>query len=193
MPYVTERWPGGMLTNFPTIRKAVKKMSTIDKMASDGTFNNMSKREKLQISRQRAKLEKNLGSIADMARLPAALFVIDIMKEHIAVSEARRLNLPIFAMVDTNSDPELVDFPIPANDDAANSIAIVLDTVVEAIKEGNNERKSEKDTQEENVSPARKNRKSSRERTRLTDDEDADKRMGKRLSRKMKNIEEEKN
>jgi len=193
MPYVTERWPGGMLTNFPTIRKAVKKMSTIDKMASDGTFNNMSKREKLQISRQRAKLEKNLGSIADMARLPAALFVIDIMKEHIAVSEARRLNLPIFGMVDTNSDPELIDFPIPANDDAANSIAIVLDTVVEAIKEGNNERKMEKDNQEEGDSQNRKTKKSSRERNRVMEDDDVEKKkMGKRLTRKMKNIEEEK-
>jgi small subunit ribosomal protein S2 len=193
MPYVTERWPGGMLTNFPTIRKAVKKMSTIDKMASDGTFNNMSKREKLQISRQRAKLEKNLGSIADMARLPAALFVIDIMKEHIAVSEARRLNLPIFGIVDTNSDPELVDFPIPANDDATNSIAIVLDTVIEAIREGNNERKSEKDIQDENDSQNRKPKKSSRERNRMGEDDGTEnKRSGKRLTRKMKNVEEEK-
>jgi small subunit ribosomal protein S2 len=152
----------------------------------------MSKREKLQISRQRAKLEKNLGSIADMARLPAALFVIDIMKEHIAVSEARRLNLPIFGMVDTNSDPELVDFPIPANDDAANSIAIVLDTVVEAIKEGNNERKLEKDN-EESASQAKRPKRSSRERNRMMEDDDVEKKkLGKRLTRKMKNIEEEK-
>lgn len=145
MPYVTERWPGGMLTNFPTIRKAVKKMGTIDKMSTDGTFDNISKREKLQISRQRAKLEKNLGSITDLTRLPAALFVVDILKENIAVREARRLNIPVFAMVDTNSDPNLVDFPIPANDDAANSIAIVIDTVSESIIEGLSERKAEKE------------------------------------------------
>ena len=191
MPFVTERWPGGMLTNFPTIRKAVKKMTTIDKMASDGTFNNMSKREKLQISRQRAKLEKNLGSIADMARLPAALFVIDIMKEHIAVSEARRLNLPIFGMVDTNSDPELIDFPIPANDDAANSIAIVLDTVVQAIREGNNERKLEKDN-DESASQSKKTKKPVKDRNRAVEDEDVDKKKSsKKLTRKVKNIEED--
>jgi len=191
MPYVTERWPGGMLTNFPTIRKAVKKMSTIDKMASDGTFNNMSKREKLQISRQRAKLEKNLGSIADMARLPAALFVIDIMKEHIAVSEARRLNLPIFGMVDTNSDPELVDFPIPANDDAANSIAIVLDTVVQAIREGNNERKLEKDN-DEGASQVKKTKKPTKDHSRVAEDDDAEnKKSSRKLTRKVKNIEED--
>jgi small subunit ribosomal protein S2 len=145
MPFVTERWPGGMLTNFPTIRKAVKKMSSIDKMATDGTFANMSKREKLQVTRQRAKLEKNLGSIADLTRLPAALFVIDILKENIAVREARRLNIPVFAMVDTNSDPNAVDFPIPANDDATASIALVVDVLTKAIQEGLNERKVEKD------------------------------------------------
>lgn len=145
MPYVTERWPGGMLTNFPTIRKAVKKMSTIDKMESDGTFGHLSKREKLQISRQRAKLEKNLGSIVDLTRLPAALFVIDVMKEYIAVKEANRLGIPVFAMVDTNSSPEGVDFVIPANDDASNSISIILDKVTGAIKEGLSERKVEKD------------------------------------------------
>src|SRR5512147_3156553 len=133
MPYVTERWPGGMLTNFPTIRKAVKKMSSIDRMATDGTFDNLSKREKLQVSRQRAKLEKNLGSIADLTRLPAAMFIVDISKEHIAVHEARRLNIPIFAMVDTNSDPNLVDFPIPANDDASKSIALILEVVCKAM------------------------------------------------------------
>lgn len=143
MPYVTERWAGGMLTNFPTIRKAIKKMTTIDKMKNDGTFDNISKREKLQIDRQRAKLDKNLGSIADMSRLPAALFVVDIMKEHIAVSEARRLDIPVFGIVDTNSNPELVDFPIPANDDAANSISLILNTVVSAIREGAQERKLE--------------------------------------------------
>lgn len=144
MPYVTERWPGGMLTNFPTIRKAVKKMTTIDKMAKDGTFDNLSKREKLQITRQRAKLEKNLGSIADLGRLPSALFVIDVMKEHIAVAEAKRLGIPVFAMVDTNSDPSDVDFVIPANDDASKSIEIVLDAVCSAMAEGLEERKIEK-------------------------------------------------
>ncbi|MDP4209511.1 MAG: 30S ribosomal protein S2 [Bacteroidota bacterium] len=145
MPFVTERWPGGMLTNFPTIRKAVKKMSSIDKMATDGTFENISKREKLQISRQRAKLEKNLGSIADLTRLPAALFVVDVTKEHIAVKEAKRLNIPVFGMVDTNSDPNVVDFPIPANDDASNSIALIIDVVASAIQEGLNERKVERE------------------------------------------------
>ena len=145
MPYVTERWPGGMLTNFPTIRKAVKKMSSIDKMATDGTYDNLSKREKLQIARQRAKLEKNLGSIADLTRLPAAMFIVDIHKEHIAVHEARRLNIPIFAMVDTNSDPNLVDFPIPSNDDASKSILLILDVICKAMQEGLDERKMERE------------------------------------------------
>lgn len=145
MPYVTERWPGGMLTNFPTIRKAVKKMTSIDKMEADGTFNHLSKREKLQISRLRAKLEKNLGSIADLTRLPAALFVVDVMKEYIAVKEANRLGIPVFAMVDTNSSPEGVDFVIPANDDASNSISIILDKVTGAIQEGLAERKASKE------------------------------------------------
>lgn len=149
MPYVTERWPGGMLTNFPTIRKAVKKMAAIDKMSADGTFDNLSKREKLQIARQRAKLEKNLGSIADLSRLPAAIFVVDILKEHIAVKEARRLNIPVFAMVDTNSDPNLVDFPIPANDDASKSIALIVDAICSAIEEGLSERKIEKEAEPE--------------------------------------------
>uniref|UniRef100_UPI003AF5B17F 30S ribosomal protein S2 n=1 Tax=Alistipes sp. TaxID=1872444 RepID=UPI003AF5B17F len=135
MPYVTERWPGGMLTNFPTIRKAVKKMATIDKFTADGTYNNFSKREKLQISRQRAKLEKNLGSIADLTRLPAAIFVVDIQKEANAVKEAKRLNIPVFAMVDTCCDPTDIDYVIPANDDATKSIAVVLDAVVGAISE----------------------------------------------------------
>lgn len=144
MPYVIERWPGGMLTNFPTIRKAVKKMTAIDKMTKDGTFDNLSKREKLQISRQRAKLEKTLGSIADLNRLPSALFVVDVLKEHIAVAEANRLGIPVFAMVDTNSDPSDVDFVIPANDDASKSIELVLDTVCAAIAEGLEERKIEK-------------------------------------------------
>ena len=144
MPYITERWAGGMLTNFPTIRKAVKKMANIDKMTEDGTFDNVSKREKLQISRQREKLEKNLGSIADMLRLPAALFVVDVMKEHIAVREAQRLGIPVFGIVDTNSDPRMVDYVIPANDDATKSIDVILGAVVEAMKEGLEERKVEK-------------------------------------------------
>ena len=144
MPYVIERWPGGMLTNFPTIRKAVKKMTTIDKMTKDGTFDVLSKREKLQITRQRAKLEKNLGSIADLNRLPSALFVIDVMKEHIAVAEANRLGIPVFAMVDTNSNPDNIDFLIPANDDATKSVEVILGAMCEAIKEGLEERKIEK-------------------------------------------------
>ncbi len=144
MPYITERWAGGMLTNFPTIRKAVKKMSAIDKMMTDGTFDNISKREKLQITRQREKLEKNLGSIADLTRLPSALFVVDVMKEHIAVAEAQRLGIPVFGIVDTNSDPTNIDFVIPANDDATTSIAVILNAVVAAIKEGLEERKVEK-------------------------------------------------
>ncbi len=144
MPYVIERWPGGMLTNFPTIRKAVKKMTAIDKMTTDGTFDNLSKREKLQISRQRAKLEKTLGSIADLNRLPSALFVVDVLKEHIAVAEANRLGIPVFAMVDTNSNPNNIDFVIPANDDASKSIELILGSVCEAMKEGLEERKAEK-------------------------------------------------
>jgi len=145
MPYVTERWPGGMLTNFPTIRKAVKKMSSIDKMATDGTFLNLSKRERLQVTRQRAKLEKNLGSIIDLTRLPSALFVVDVCKEHIAVREAKRLGIPVFAMVDTNSDPSDIEFPIPANDDASKSISLIIGILCKAIDEGLNERKYEKD------------------------------------------------
>ena len=144
MPYVIERWPGGMLTNFPTIRKAVKKMTAIDKMTKDGTFDNLSKREKLQITRQRAKLEKTLGSIADLNRLPSALFVVDVLKERIAVAEANRLGIPVFAMVDTNSNPNDVDFVIPANDDASKSIELILDTVCGAMAEGLEERKVEK-------------------------------------------------
>ncbi len=144
MPYVIERWPGGMLTNFPTIRKAVKKMANIDKLLNDGTYDKLSKRENLQIRRKRAKLEKNLGSIADLTRLPSALFVIDVMKEHIAVSEANRLGIPVFAIVDTNSDPRNIDFVIPANDDATKSIEVILDAVCGAINEGLEERKAEK-------------------------------------------------
>jgi small subunit ribosomal protein S2 len=145
MPYVTERWPGGMLTNFPTIRRAVKKMTSIDKMEVDGTFKNLAKREKLQITRQRAKLEKMLGSISDMTRLPAAMFIVDVSKEHIAVREAQRLNIPLFGIVDTNSDPAPIDFPIPANDDASKSISLILDKITDAIKEGLSERKMEKE------------------------------------------------
>ena len=145
MPYVIERWPGGMLTNFPTIRKAVKKMTTIDKMEKDGTFSHLSKREKLQISRQRAKLENYLGSIADLTRLPAALFVVDVMKEYIAVKEANTLGIPVFAIVDTNSNPEGIDFVIPANDDASTSISLIIDKVAGAIKEGLTERKAERE------------------------------------------------
>lgn len=145
MPYVTERWPGGMLTNFPTIRKAVRKMATIDKMATDGTFDNFSKREKLQISRQRAKLEKNLGSIADLTRLPAALFVVDVQKESNAIKEAKKLSIPVFAMVDTCCDPTDIDYVIPANDDASKSIDLIVDVVTAAIQEGLTERKIEKE------------------------------------------------
>ena len=145
MPYITERWPGGMLTNFVTIRKAVKKMGQIDRMKVDGSFNALSKREKLQIDRQRAKLEKNLGSIADMTRLPGAVFVVDTKREHIAISEAQKLNIPIFAMVDTNSDPRPVDFAIPSNDDASKSIDKILSFVTEAIAEGLSERKADKE------------------------------------------------
>ena len=144
MPYVIERWPGGMLTNFPTIRKAVKKMTNIDKMMNDGTFSNLSKREILQINRQRAKLEKNLGSIADLTRLPAALFVVDVMKEHLAVKEANRLGIPVFGIVDTNSDPKNIDYVIPANDDAKDSVEVILDAVCGAVAEGMNEHKAEK-------------------------------------------------
>ena len=153
MPFVTERWPGGMLTNFQTIRKAVKKMNSLDQLMHDKDFNNISKRERLQVQRERAKLDKNLGSIADLTRLPSALFVIDINKEHIAVAEARRLNIPTFALVDTNTNPELIDFPIPANDDASKSIAAILKHMCEAIQEGLNERMLDKDAQAEEEAP----------------------------------------
>lgn len=151
MPFVTERWPGGMLTNFTTIRKAVKKMNNLDAMMKDKEFNNISKRERLQIQRERAKLDKNLGSIADLNRLPSALFIIDINKEHIAVAEARRLNIPTFALVDTNCNPDLIDFPVPANDDASKSIAAILKYMAEAIQEGLNERMLDKEAQPEEV------------------------------------------
>jgi small subunit ribosomal protein S2 len=171
MPYVIERWPGGMLTNFPTIRKAVKKMANIDKLMNDGTFGNLSKRELLQITRQRAKLEKNLGSIADLTRLPSALFVVDVLKEQIAVREANRLGIPVFGIVDTNSDPNNIDFVIPANDDAKDSVEVILNACCAAIAEGIEERKVEKadekaaDAQEdvEEVKPRRQARKARKE------------------------------
>ena len=177
MPYVIERWPGGMLTNFPTIRKAVKKMASIDKMDKDGTLATMSKREKLQITRQRAKLEKNLGSIADMNRLPSALFVIDVLKEHIAVAEANRLGIPVFAIVDTNSDPTNVDHVIPANDDASKSIDIILGTMVAAIKEGLEERKVEKidnKDEEQEEAPAEAKPRRTRVRRRVAEEASAE-------------------
>jgi small subunit ribosomal protein S2 len=151
MPYVTERWPGGMLTNFFTIRKAVKKMSDIDKLMGSTQFNNLAKREKLQIQRERAKLEKNLGSISDLSRLPAAIFIVDILKEHIAVAEARRLNITTFAIVDTNSNPNLIDFPVPANDDASKSIAVIVKAICDAIAEGAAERKIDKEMQDDDT------------------------------------------
>jgi small subunit ribosomal protein S2 len=166
MPYVTERWPGGMLTNFPTIRKAVKKMSAIDKMGTDGTFETLSKRERLQIARQRAKLEKNLGSIADLTRLPAAMFIVDVHKEYIAVREANRLNIPVFAMVDTNSNPRDIDFPIPSNDDASKSISLIINFVTEAIAEGLSERKMEK---EKEMSESKAKQKQKEEKTERTE------------------------
>jgi ribosomal protein S2, bacterial type len=207
MPYVTERWPGGMLTNFPTIRKAVKKMSSIDKMSTDGTFENLSKREKLQINRQRAKLEKTLGSIADLTRLPAALFVVDVTKEHIAVREARRLNIPVFGMVDTNSDPNIIDFPIPANDDASNSIALIIDVIAGAIQEGLGERKVEREKEEGDRPEGGKGdkgklRKGDKARAKSDIDEEdlalpkakiekiGDKTVAKKVTKKVKNVEE---
>ncbi len=168
MPYVTERWPGGMLTNFPTIRKAVKKMMTIDKMAKDNSWDVLSKREKLQISRQRAKLEKMLGSISDLTRLPAALFIVDVLKEKIAVREAKRLGIPVFAMVDTNSDPEGIDFVIPANDDASQSVSLIVKVITDAIQEGLSERKVERDTDGEE-----KEIRVKRKKPRVTDEHDS--------------------
>ena len=178
MPYVIERWPGGMLTNFPTIRKAVKKMSNIDKMIKDGTFDTLSKREKLQITRQRAKLEKMLGSIQDLTRLPSAIFVVDVMKEQIAVKEANKLGIPVFGIVDTNSDPSDIDFVIPANDDAAKAVDMIVGYLCEAIKEGLEERKIEKadasaaeDQEEEGAAPRRerKSKVAKRERVKKED------------------------
>ena len=187
MPYVTERWPGGMLTNFFTIRKAVKKMGDIDRLMASPQFANISKREKLQIQRERAKLEKNLGSIADLSRLPAAVFIVDVLKEHIAVAEARRLNINTFAIVDTNSNPNLIDFPIPANDDASKSIAIIVQAICDAIAEGLNERKMDKDNidveeEEEDV-----------RRTEANDDDDDENNQNeeKTMVKKVKGVEEE--
>lgn len=192
MPYIIERWAGGMLTNFPTIRKAIKKMTTIDKMTKDGTFDNLSKREKLQITRQRAKLEKTLGSIADLTRLPSALFVVDVMKEHIAVREANRLGIPVFAMVDTNSNPNNIDFVIPANDDATKSVEVILGAICEAMNEGLQERKAEKiDTEaagEGEAAPKRERKaKAGVKRTRKEDEEALNARV---VGKFVKDIEE---
>ena len=173
MPYVIERWPGGMLTNFATIRKAVKKMANIDKLTADGTFSNLSKREILQISRQRAKLEKNLGSVADLTRLPAALFVVDVLKEQIAVREANRLGIPVFGIVDTNSNPDNVDFVIPANDDASKSVEVILDACVAAIAEGLEERKAERIDAEAAVEKGEKGKKAPKQSARV-EEEDAE-------------------
>ena len=173
MPYVIERWPGGMLTNFATIRKAVKKMANIDKLTADGTFSNLSKREILQISRQRAKLEKNLGSVADLTRLPAALFVVDVLKEQIAVREANRLGIPVFGIVDTNSNPDNVDFVIPANDDASKSVEVILDACVAAIAEGLEERKAERIDAEAAVEKGEKGKKAAKQSARV-EEEDAE-------------------
>jgi small subunit ribosomal protein S2 len=175
MPYVTERWPGGMLTNFATIRKSIKKMSTIDKMATDGTFAVISKKERLQISRERAKLEKLLGSIADLTRLPAALFIVDIAKEHIAISEAHKLNIPTFAIVDTNTDPTKVDFPIPGNDDATKSVGLLISIMTKAIEEGLSERKVEKEMDKEKEASVEKDGEVESRRLVAVEDEDDDK------------------
>ena len=176
MPYVSERWSGGMLTNFPTVRKAVKKMSSFDKMEQDGTLDHLSKRERLQVDRQRSKLTKNLGSIADLTRLPAALFVIDVQKEKIAVAEAHRLQIPVFAMVDTNSDPNIVDYAIPCNDDAAKAISLVLGAVCDAIQEGLAERKAEKDKEpaEGEEKPAKGGKKSAAKKVASTEEAEAE-------------------
>lgn len=174
MPYVTERWPGGMLTNFPTIRKAVKKMISIDKMMKDSSWNNLSKREKLQITRQRAKLEKILGSISDLTRLPAALFIVDVLKEKIAVREAQRLGIPVFAIVDTNSNPEGIDFVIPANDDASQSIKLIVGAMTAAIGEGLNERRAEKEKEDVDSPSPKKVKKKAAKKEDDESDEDSE-------------------
>ncbi len=178
MPYVTERWPGGMLTNFVTIRKAVKKMSIIDKMASTPQYNNLSKRERLQITRERAKLEKNFGSIADLHKLPSAIFVVDINKEHIAIAEAKKLNIPTFAIVDTNTNPTLIDFPIPGNDDASKSIALIVEQMTKAIEEGLTERKMAREkaqADEKVVKAAKAKQKADKAKSEVTAEDKKDK------------------
>jgi small subunit ribosomal protein S2 len=197
MPYVTERWPGGMLTNFATIRKAVRKMSTIDKMMTEQSYTNISKRERLQLTRERAKLEKQLGSISDLNRLPSALFIVDILKEHIAVAEAKKLNIPTFAIVDTNSDPKAVDFPIPANDDASKSISLILDIMTKAVEEGLMERKVDKDRrakeEEQEKEEAENIKTRSKEELELDlNEEDTEKNAKKELLKKLKDQEEKK-
>lgn len=189
MPYVTERWPGGMLTNFATIRKAVRKMANIDKMASQNTYLVLSKRERLQITRERAKLEKNLGSIADMSRLPAALFVVDINKEKIAVAEARKLNIPVFAMVDTNTDPTLVDFAIPANDDASKSISLIVGAIAQAVAEGLNERRMAREKQAAEELEAEEEEQISVKSKSLEDDEDLDETVAKKAKKEETKIQ----
>ncbi|MCI7700306.1 MAG: 30S ribosomal protein S2 [Candidatus Onthomorpha sp.] len=186
MPFVTERWPGGMLTNFVTIRKAVKKMNSLEKLLNDKDTTTISKRERLQITREKAKLEKNLGSIADLTRLPSALFIVDINKEHIAVAEARRLNIPTFAMVDTNCDPEAVNFAIPANDDASKSIALIIDYVCQAIEEGMQERKLDKDSRMAEQAEEENDRLA----TELLDDEVSDEKEDNKI-RKVKSVAED--
>ena len=188
MPYVTERWPGGMLTNFATIRKAVRKMSSIDKLIDSPGWNNLSKRERLQITRERAKLEKTLGSIADLSKLPAALFIVDISKEHIAVHEAKKLNIPTFAIVDTNSDPQLIDFPIPANDDASKSIDIITRLMCQAIEEGLQERKMDKErkAEEEREEEEAEMEAAAARNLELDEEEDVDKPKRKRIAVKKK-------
>ena len=191
MPYIIERWAGGMLTNFPTIRKAIKKMTTIDKMTKDGTFDNLSKIEKLQINRQRAKLEKTLGSIADLTRLPSALFVVDVMKEHIAVREANRLGIPVFAMVDTNSNPNNIDFVIPANDDATKSVEVILGAICEAMNEGLQERKAEKiDTEAAGEGEAPKRERKAKAGVKRTKKEDEEALNARVVGKFVKDIEE---
>ena len=187
MPFVTERWPGGMLTNFVTIRKAVKKMNSLEKLLNDKDTTTISKRERLQITREKAKLEKNLGSIADLTRLPSALFIVDINKEHIAVAEAKRLNIPTFAMVDTNCDPEAVNFAIPANDDASKSIALIIDYVCQAIEEGMQERKLDKDSRMAEQAEEENDRLA----TELLDDEVSDEKEDNKI-RKVKSVAEDK-
>lgn len=186
MPFVTERWPGGMLTNFVTIRKAVKKMNSLEKLLNDKDTTTISKRERLQITREKAKLEKNLGSIADLTRLPSALFIVDINKEHIAVAEAKRLNIPTFAMVDTNCDPEAVNFAIPANDDASKSIALIIDYVCQAIEEGMQERKLDKDSRMAEQAEEENDRLA----TELLDDEVSDEKEDNKI-RKVKSVAED--